>query len=142
MRDDMPYQLLADAVLTLHFAIVVFVVGGLVLTILGNFRAWRWVNSQWFRLAHLVAIAVVVAQAWLGATCPLTSVEMWLRARARATTYSGSFIEHWLQRLLYYDAPTWVFTLGYSLFALLVALTWWRFPPTTKRRRNQEDSRL
>jgi hypothetical protein len=142
LRIDTPYQLLADAVLTLHFSIVVFVVGGLVLTVIGNFRAWRWVNALWFRLAHLAAIGVVVAEAWFGATCPLTSLEMWLRAQARATTYSGSFIEHWLSRLLYYEAPTWVFTLGYSLFGLLVALTWWRFPPTAKRCRNKKSSRL
>ena len=132
MRDDTPYHLFADAVLTLHFCIVAFVVGGLVLTIIGNLGAWRWVNNLSFRIAHLVAIAVVVAQAWAGATCPLTSLEMWLRANARAATYSGSFIEHWLQRLLYYEAPTWVFTLGYSLFGLLVAATWWRFPPAGK----------
>ena len=59
----MPYQLLADAVLALHVAIVLFVVGGLVLVIAGNFRGWRWVNRLWFRLAHLGAIAVVVAEA-------------------------------------------------------------------------------
>lgn len=127
-------------VLTLHFSIVAFVVGGLVLTIIGNLRAWRWVNAPWFRLAHLVAIAFVVAQAWFGATCPLTSLEMWLRANARAGTYSGSFIGHWLQRLLYYEAPTWVFTLGYSLFGLLVAATWWCFPPTTKHSSNETDA--
>ena len=136
----MPYQLLADAVLVLHFAIVAFVVGGLVLTIIGNLSAWRWVNALWFRLAHLVAIAVVVAEAWFGATCPLTSLEMWLRTHARAATYSSSFIEHWLQRLLYYEAPAWVFTLGYTLFGLLVAATWWRFPPTSKRRRNETNT--
>ena len=135
MRDDPPYQLLADVVLTLHFSIVAFVVGGLVLTIIGNFSAWRWVNALWFRLAHLAAIAVVVAQSWLGATCPLTSLEMWLRAKARVATYSGSFIEHWLQRLLYYEAPIWVFTLAYSLFGLLVAATWWFFPPATRNGR-------
>ena len=129
----MPYQFLADAVLALHFCIVAFVVGGLALTLIGNLRAWRWVNVLRFRLAHLIAIAVVAAQAWFGATCPLTSLEMWLRANARAATYSGSFVEHWLHRLLYYEAPGWVFTLGYSLFALLVGATWWRFPPVTKR---------
>jgi polyferredoxin len=138
MRSDTLYQLLADAVLTLHFCIVVFVVGGLALTIVGNLRAWGWVNALWFRLAHLVAIAVIVAQAWLGAACPLTSLEMWLRTQARETTYGGSFIEHWLSQVLYYDAPTWVFTLGYSLFGLLVALTWLRFPPSTRRRRNHK----
>jgi Protein of Unknown function (DUF2784) len=132
MRNELPYQLLADVVLILHFAIVAFVVGGLVLTIVGNLRAWRWVNALWFRLAHLAAIGIVVVQAWLGAICPLTSLEMWLRANARQTTYSGSFIEHWLGRLLYYEAPSWVFILAYSLFGLLVVATWWRFPPTTK----------
>ena len=74
-------------------------------------------------------LAVVVAQAWLGAVCPLTSLEMWLRANARAATYRGSFIEHWLQRILYYEAPDWAFALVYTLFGLLVAVTWWRFPP-------------
>ena len=132
MNDAAPhqlYQMLADAVLALHVAVVVFVVGGLVLIVAGNWRGWRWVNALWFRLAHLAAMGIVVAQAWLGATCPLTSLEMWLRAKARAGTYSGSFIEHWLQRLLYYEAPAWVFVLGYSLFGLLVAVAWWAFPP-------------
>ena len=139
MSDNPPYQLLADLVLTLHFALVVFVVGGLVLVVIGNFRSWHWVNALWFRLAHLGAIAVVVAEVWLGITCPLTTLEMGLRAQARATTYSGSFIEHWVQRMLYYDVPSWVFVVGYSLFGLLVVATWLRFPPTSKRQRNEHE---
>jgi hypothetical protein len=55
------YRLLADAVLTLHFGIVVFVVGGLVLVVLGNWRGWGFVNRWWFRLTHLAAIGVVVS---------------------------------------------------------------------------------
>lgn len=135
----MPYQFLADAVLTLHAAIVAFVVGGLVLIVVGNLRAWRWVNALCFRLAHLGAIAFVVAEAWFGFVCPLTTLEMWLRVRVGAATYSGSFIEHWLQRLLYYEAPLWVFTLAYSLFGLLVAATWWYFPPRRKRPRTERN---
>ena len=123
------YQLLADAVLALHVALVLFVVGGLVLIVLGNWRKWQWVNRWWFRLAHLAAIAVVVAETWIGLVCPLTTLEMWLRAQARDATYTGSFIEHWLQRLLYYDAPAWVFTTAYSLFGLAVIAAWWFFPP-------------
>jgi polyferredoxin len=140
MPDTLRYQLLADLVLALHFGIVAFVLGGLVLIVAGNFRGWGWVNALWFRLAHLAAIAVVAAEAWLGVTCPLTSLEMWLRAQARASTYSGSFIEHWLQRVLYYDAPSWVFTLAYSLFALLVAASWWAFPPGSGRRPDKSGS--
>jgi len=127
---DVPYQLLADAVLTLHVGVVAFVVIGLALIVAGNLRGWRWVNALGFRLAHLVAIAIVAAEGWLGVTCPLTTLEMGLRAKAHAATYSGSFIEHWLQRVLYYEAPAWLFALGYSLFGLLVLATWWAFPPS------------
>jgi Protein of Unknown function (DUF2784) len=140
VRDNLPYQLLTDVALTLHFSVVAFVVGGLVLVIIGNLRNWRWVNAFWFRLAHLGAIAVVVAESWLGVTCPLTNLEMWLRAKARATTYSGSFIEHWIQRILYYEAPSWVFALGYSIFGLLVVATWLCFPPTSKHRSDARDA--
>ncbi len=133
-------QPLADAVLALHFAIVLFVVGGLVLIVIGNLRNWRWVNALWFRLLHLAAIVVVAAESWFGITCPLTTLEMWLRAQsgAAASTYSESFIGHWLQRLLYYSAPPWVFVLAYSVFALLVIAVWLRFPPNFRRRASRQ----
>jgi hypothetical protein len=127
------YQLLADGVLSLHVALVAFVIGGLLVVIGGNLRDWRWVNAFWFRLVHLAAIGVVATEAWLGDACPLTSVELWLRGKAGAAPYAGSFIQYWLQRLLYYDAPAWVFTVSYSVFALAVAATWWVFPPGIRR---------
>ena len=123
------FRLLADAVLVLHLGVVVFIVGGLVLIVVGNLSGWRWVNHLAFRIAHLAAIGIVVAEAWFGAVCPLTTLEMWLRAEARSPTYAGSFVEHWLQSLLYYAAPPWAFVLAYSLFGLAVAATWWYFPP-------------
>ncbi len=129
MQPSLPYQLLADAVLLLHFAVVVFVVGGLFMVIVGNLRSWRWVNNIWFRLAHLAAIGVVVAQSWLGKLCPLTTLESWLRVQCAQPAYEHGFIEHWVQRLLYYEAPFWAFTLAYTLFGLLVVAAWWYFPP-------------
>lgn len=129
---SVPYQLLADTVLAVHVALVLFVVGGLVLVVAGNARGWRWVNAIWFRLLHLATIGAVAAQAWLGWVCPLTTLEMWLRAQARAPTYQGSFIEHWLQAILFWNAPPWVFTAAYTAFALAVAAAWWRFPPAGK----------
>ncbi len=119
------YQMFADLILLLHFAVVVFVVGGLVLIIAGNMRGWHWVNARWFRLLHLGAIGTVAAESWLRITCPLTTLEIWLRSKAGGAVYSGSFIEHWLQRLIFYDAPSWAFVLGYSLFGLLVITIWW-----------------
>lgn len=123
------YHTLADLVLVLHVALVLFVVGGLVLIVLGNLRGWSWVNAWWFRLAHLATIAIVVAEAWWGIECPLTTLERWLREQARDSTYAGSFIEHWLQALLFWQAPPWVFTTAYTLFGLAVVWAWWRFPP-------------
>ena len=125
----MPYQHLADIVLALHLSIVAFVVVGLFIIILGNTIRWGWVNGLWFRAVHLLAIATVVVESWLGITCPLTTLERWFRAKAQQESYSGSFIEHWLTTLLFYEAPEWVFILVYSAFGALVLLTWWKFPP-------------
>jgi hypothetical protein len=137
----MPYRLLADAVLVLHAAFVAFVVLGLVAIIAGNLRRWAWVNQLGFRVGHLAAIAVVVAQTWLEILCPLTGLEMWLRARAGEDTYAGGFIQHWLQAVLYYDAPAWVFAAAYTLFGLAVAACWWYFPPMSRRRMTRAVSR-
>jgi hypothetical protein len=129
MSDIAGHQLLADGILVLHIAFVAFVAGGLALIIAGNLLGWRWVNGFRFRLCHLAAIGFVVAQAWLGAICPLTRLEMWLREQARQGAYSGSFIEYWLQRLLYFEAPAWVFVMVYTLFGLAVVATWRLYPP-------------
>lgn len=132
MSNALPFQLLADAVLTLHLAIVLFVVGAVVLVLIGNLLKWQWVNRLWFRLVHLATIAFVAVEAWFGMVCPLTTLEMWLRSKAEETPYKGSFIEHWLQALLFWEAEPWVFIGVYTVFALAVAALWWCFPPRSK----------
>jgi hypothetical protein len=124
--------LLADIVLTLHAAVVLFIVGGLVLIFIGNRAGWRWINGWWFRLAHLAAIGIVVAQSWLGQACPLTTLELWLRGPTAGGGHASGFIAYWLGRLLYYQLPAWVFVLAYSLFGALVVLAWWRYPPARR----------
>ncbi len=127
-------RFLANSVLLLHAAVVLFVVGGLVLVVVGNSAnlGWAWVNSRWFRLAHGAAIAVVVLQAWAGIACPLTTLESWLRVQADGvqlgSAYRSGFIEHWLHRLIFFSAPPWVFTAAYSAFGLAVVAAWWCWP--------------
>ena len=124
MSDATLYRIAADAVLIVHALFVAFVVIGLLLVLVGNWRGWYWVRHFGFRLAHLLAIGIVVLQSWLGAICPLTSWEMSLRARAGDATYPGAFIAHWVERLLYYRAPDWVFATLYTAFAALVIASW------------------
>ena len=126
---DYWFLILADLLLVLHTLLVAFVILGLLATLIGYVRNWRWVRNYWFRLSHLVVIAVVVLQSWLGVLCPLTSWEMALRERAGEAGYDGSFIEHWLQSLLYYSAPDWVFILVYTVFGALVVLSWFLVRP-------------
>jgi polyferredoxin len=129
------YELLANTVLAVHAAFVTFVVLTVPCIYIGTIRNWRWIRIYWLRVIHLVGIFIVVAQSWAGAICPLTTLEMWLRENARLGTYNGSFIGHWLQKLIYWDLPAWAFIVVYSLFALLVIFTWYVVPPTKNRRR-------
>jgi hypothetical protein len=129
----MLYVLAADAVLLLHVLFVVFVVAGLVLIFAGRLMSWAWVRNWWFRVIHLAAIGVVVLQSWLGVICPLTKLEMALRDKAGDTTYAGGFISHWLEAILYYRAPAWVFAVVYSAFGGLVLLSWFWVPPRRRQ---------
>lgn len=123
------YRILADAVVTVHFAYVAFVVVGLVLTLAGAALRWKWVRNFWFRVLHLAMIGVVVAEAWCGIVCPLTTWENELRRRAGQAGYRGGFIANLLHDAMFFEADPWVFTLGYSLFGLAVLATFFIAPP-------------
>jgi len=116
---------LADIIVVVHAAFVLFVVGGLLATWLGIVLRWKFAFDPRFRGLHLGAIAFVVAESLLGQTCPLT---VWEDALREATNAQG-FIQRWIHAWLFWDGPGWVFTTIYVLFAALVAGTWARFPP-------------
>ncbi|NNF68057.1 MAG: DUF2784 domain-containing protein [Gammaproteobacteria bacterium] len=124
MNDSIVYRVAADLLLFMHTVLVGFIVFGLLLILIGKFQRWRWIRNPWFRYTHLAAIGVVVAQSWLGVICPLTTWEMALREKAGDASYTGAFIAHWLESVLYYQLPPWVFVLSYTLFGLLVAAAW------------------
>ena len=139
ITDQYLLNLAADLILVTHFLFAVFLVLGLLLIYIGHFARWAWVRNPWFRILHLTGIGIVVLQSWLGVICPLTTWEMALREKAGAATYSGSFIQHWLHYLLYFDAPDWVFTGCYSLFGGLVLTSWFvvRAAPLARGRRRR-----
>lgn len=121
--------LLADCILVVHFAFVLFVVLGLPLVWIGAAAGWQWVRNFRYRVAHLAAILIVSAEAAAGIWCPLT---LWEDA-LRGTAQDQSFVARWIHVLLFYDLPGWIFTAAYFAFAALVALTWWRIPPLRKK---------
>ncbi len=124
MNSNSLLLLAADVTLFAHFLVVCFVIFGLILIFAGKVLRWHWVRNAWFRLTHVVTIGVVVLQSWFGIVCPLTTLEMWFRERAGETFYSSTFISHWVGQLLYYEAPPWVFAMCYTVFGLLVLMSW------------------
>lgn len=118
------YSILADAILIVHFAFVAFVVFGFLSILVGLLARWSWIHNRVFRIVHLVAIAVVVLQAWFDQICPLTLWENELRRRAGESAYTETFVEHWLHKVLFYQAEPWVFTTIYTVFGGLVLLAW------------------
>ena len=132
------YLLAADTLLILHVLFVGFVIFGLVLILLGKLRDWYWVRNAWFRIAHLAAIGVVVVQSWFGIICPLTIWENALRRRAGEGGYSGTFVSHWLESILYYEAPAWVFAVCYTVFGALVVVSWFWVRPHPLRRSSRD----
>lgn len=123
--------LLADLILIVHFAFVLFVVGGLPAIWIGAARRWRWVRNRRFRIAHLAAIVFVAGEALAGVWCPLTLWEDALRGSGE----DRSFIARWLHRILFYDFPGWVFTVAYVLFALAVVATYCLIRPEAARKK-------
>jgi hypothetical protein len=85
------YRVLADAVLLLHLAFIVFVLAGALLV-------WR---RRWVAWLHLPAVAwavIVEVNGWL---CPLTPLEVRLRILAGGAGYEGGFVERYLLPVVY-----------------------------------------
>lgn len=83
--------MLADIVLVVHGAFVIFVVLGGLLVL-----RWRWV--AWL---HIPALIWGVLIEFIGYVCPLTPLEASLRTQAEERTYEGGFVEHYVTALLY-----------------------------------------
>jgi hypothetical protein len=85
------YSGLADAVLVLHLGFVLFVV-------LGGLLVLRWPRVAWLHIPAAVWGVVVEYTGWI---CPLTPLENSLRTLGGQIAYSGSFIQHYIQPVLY-----------------------------------------
>ncbi|MHB1303809.1 MAG: DUF2784 family protein [Acidiphilium sp.] len=111
---------LAEAILVLHLAVILFNVAGLVVIPLGAWLGWRIVRIAWLRLLHLALLAVVAAQALAGRACILT---IWQSELAGRGAVASPLIERFVDGLIYWNFPLWVFIWLYvAAFLYVVAL--------------------
>jgi Protein of Unknown function (DUF2784) len=87
----MIYRWLADGIVVVHGAFVVFVM-------LGAFLALRWRWVVWLHVPAAIWGVLIEYADWI---CPLTPLENVLRARAGEVAYTGDFIQHHLLAALY-----------------------------------------
>lgn len=106
----MIFRLLADCVVLLHFAFVIFVV-------IGGLFVIRWRKIAWVHLPVVIYAALIELIGWV---CPLTPLENWLRRKGGQAGYQVSFIEQYLLPLLYPVGYTRAvqLTLGFSVLAV------------------------
>ncbi len=109
----MLYRLLADLVVVLHLAFVLFVV-------LGGLLALRWPRAAWF---HIPAAIWGAGIEFVQGICPLTPLENHLRQLGGEAGYSGGFVEHYLLPVLYPAGLNQNVQLGIGLFVLLLNVT-------------------
>ena len=88
--------LLADAVLFLHLAFVLFV-------LFGGLLALKWRSAIWFHLPAAAWGAFIEFSGWI---CPLTPLENWLRIQDGEAGYPGDFLSQYLLAVLYPEALT------------------------------------
>ena len=113
----MIYGFLADLVVMVHLAFVVFVVGGAFLVRIRPALAW-------VHLPAMVWGAVIELAGWV---CPLTPLEIDLRARAGQAGYAGGFVDHYIIPVVYPDSLTSrvQVALGFFVLALNAILYAW-----------------
>ncbi|HEX7324870.1 MAG TPA: DUF2784 family protein [Rhodanobacteraceae bacterium] len=110
----------ALAILLVHLTIIAFNIAGCVLVPIGAWRHWRWVREFWWRLAHLLSFAVVAGQALAGRACFLTIWQADLAGASRAPP----LIATWINHVVYWPLPLWVFAVAYVVIFLYVIALW------------------
>jgi Protein of Unknown function (DUF2784) len=123
--------MLAETILAAHVAIIAFNVFGLVAVPLGAMFGWRFIRIRWWRLLHIAALAAVAAQALLGRACFLTLWQAELSAAARPPL---PLIVGWVNRLIYWPLPLWVFAALYAAVFVFALALLWLVPPRHRSR--------
>ena len=123
------YLALADLVLLLHFAVVLFNVFGIVAIPLGGWLGWRFVRVFWWRALHLATLVVVALQAAAGRLCFLTIWHAALLQMAENRRSLVPALADFISRLIFWPLPVWAFVVIYVGVAGFTLALWWLVPP-------------
>ncbi len=127
------YGYLADFIVGVHVAYVGFVVLGQLAIWVGWALGQRWVRNLWFRLVHLLMMAIVVFEQLMDIRCPLSEWEEHFRTLAGQPMSSDTFLGRLLHNLIFINAEPWVFDAIYFGFGTIVLLTLILCPPKARR---------
>jgi len=131
----MSYKIFVDGIIALHFLYVLFMLFGFFLTIYGVLFRSRFFDWWLFRTLHLLGILYVASLSILGKYCPLTLLENELRSRFDPSlAYSGSFIVHYLEKIIYPDVNSLVIQIPTIFIALFTIAVFIIKPPEKIRR--------
>ena len=122
--------MIADVLLLIHFGLAACITTGFFIIPLGYKLGWNWIKKRNLRLLHLFLMGVITTETIVGLTCPLTVLENMFRD----VDYSMSFMSYWVAKILYWDLPSQVFVLLYSLCFGWVLILWKICPPIERVR--------
>lgn len=130
----MVFKIIADTIVVLHFVWILFMLLGFILTIWGFF--WKGFFELWlFRTLHLCGILYVSLLAILREYCPLTILENISRLKYNPETiYPGSFIAHYIEKLVYPDVNPLILIIGTIFIAVFTLVIFIGKPPTKIRK--------
>ena len=126
---------LADAILVLHLAVILFNVFGLIAIPLGAWLGWRFVRRFWWRALHLGILAAVAVQAVFGQVCFLTVWHADLLRLAGGRASNAPLIAGFVSKLIFWPLPLWAFAVLYVTVCVYTLALWWLVPPVYPGRR-------
>jgi len=127
------YKILANIIVVMHFAWIIFMLTGFLLTLCGFW--WKKI-FDWllFRYLHLLGILYVSLLAVMGKYCPLTIWENALREKHESgLAYSGPFIIHYIEKLVYPDINPWFIRIATALIAISTIIIFIIRPPQKRQ---------
>ena len=122
--------MIVDVLLLVHFGLAAFITAGFFIIPIGYQLGWNWIKKRSLRLLHLYLMCFIFFETIVGLTCPLTVLENMFRD----VDYSMSFMSYWVAQILYWDLPSQIFLILYSLCFGWVLILWKICPPIERVR--------